>query len=57
MVRHTQRQAEQADDGADQALGLAVREAENTARSVSAVRIAKAEYRGCPPRLVRGSAA
>ena len=28
----------------------------NTARSVSAVVIAKAEYRGCPPRAVRGSA-
>ena len=28
----------------------------NTARSVSAVRIAKGEYQGCPPRVVRGSA-
>ena len=28
----------------------------NTARSVSAVRIARAEYQGCPPRVVRGSA-
>src|SRR3712207_4194599 len=29
----------------------------NTARKVSAVRIARAEYQGWPPRLVRGSAA
>ena len=29
----------------------------NTARKVSAVRIASAEYQGCPPRVVRGSAA
>src|SRR4051794_25856978 len=28
----------------------------NTARSVSAVRIASGEYQGCPPRVVRGSA-
>src|SRR4051794_9524133 len=28
----------------------------NTARSVSAVRIAKGEYQGCPPRVVRGAA-
>ena len=28
----------------------------NTARSVSAVRIARGEYQGCPPRVVRGSA-
>jgi len=28
----------------------------NTARSVSAVRIAKGEYQACPPRVVRGSA-
>src|SRR5215212_230449 len=28
----------------------------NTARKVSAVRIARAEYQGCPPRVVRGSA-
>src|SRR5918997_847158 len=29
----------------------------NTARKVTAVRIASAEYQGCPPRVVRGSAA
>ena len=29
----------------------------NTALSVSAVRIASSEYQGCPPRVVRGSAA
>ena len=28
----------------------------NTARSVSAVRIARGEYQGCPPRVVRGAA-
>src|SRR3954471_10723505 len=28
----------------------------NTARSVRAVRIARGEYQGCPPRVVRGSA-
>ncbi len=28
----------------------------NTARSVSAVVMARAEERGCPPRVVRGSA-
>ena len=28
----------------------------NTARSVSAVLMASAEYRACPPRVVRGSA-
>ena len=28
----------------------------NTARSVRAVAIASAEYQGCPPRVVRGSA-
>ena len=28
----------------------------NTARSVSAVRIARGEYQGCPPGVVRGSA-
>ena len=28
----------------------------NTARSVSAVAIARADYEGCPPRPVRGSA-
>src|SRR4051812_25888474 len=29
----------------------------NTARTVSAVRMASSEYQGCPPRVVRGSAA
>src|SRR4051794_15923016 len=29
----------------------------NTARKVKAVRIARGEYQGCPPRVVRGSAA
>ena len=29
----------------------------NTARSVSAVRIARGEYQGCLPRVARGSAA
>ena len=29
----------------------------NTERSVKAVRMARAEYQGCPPRVVRGSAA
>src|SRR3954469_8432865 len=28
----------------------------NTARKVNAVRIAKGEYQGCPPRVVRGAA-
>ena len=28
----------------------------NTARSVNAVRIARGEYQGCPPRVVRGAA-
>ena len=28
----------------------------NTARRVSAVRIARGEYQGCPPRVVRGAA-
>jgi hypothetical protein len=28
----------------------------NTVRSVSAVRIARGEYQGCPPRVVRGAA-
>jgi hypothetical protein len=28
----------------------------NTARSVSAVVIARGEYQGCPPRVVRGAA-
>ena len=28
----------------------------NTALSVNAVRIARGEYQGCPPRVVRGSA-
>ena len=56
MVRHPQRQPEQADDGADQPLGLAVGEVD-TALSVRAVRMASAEYQGCPPRVVRGSAA
>jgi hypothetical protein len=27
----------------------------NTVRRVSAVRIARGEYQGCPPRVVRGS--
>src|SRR3954465_9904081 len=29
----------------------------NTARKVSAVRMASSEYQGCPPRVIRGSAA
>ena len=29
----------------------------NTARKVSAVRMASGEYQGCPPRVVRGAAA
>ena len=28
----------------------------NTARKASAVRIAKGEYQGCPPRVARGAA-
>ena len=28
----------------------------NRTRSVSAVRIARGEYQGCPPRVVRGAA-
>ena len=55
MVRHAQGEAEQADDGADQPLGLAVGEVD-TALSVRAVRMASAEYQGCPPRVVRGAA-
>src|SRR4051812_36572581 len=42
VVRHAQRQPEQADDGADQPLGLRERQAEH--RKVSAVRIARGEY-------------
>lgn len=56
MVRHAQRQPEQADHGADQPLGLAVGR-QNMTLSVRAVRMASAEYQGCPPRVVRGSAA
>ena len=55
MVRHGKLEAEQLKDGADQALGLAQRQAEQV-RSVSAVRIARGEYQGCPPRVVRGAA-
>jgi len=33
MVRHPQLQPEQADDGADQVLGLALRQVEHRARS------------------------
>ncbi len=56
MIRHTQAEAEQADDGADQPLGLPEAR-RNTARSVSAVRMASGEYQACPPRVVRASAA
>ena len=56
MVRHGKLEAEQVEDGADQPFGLAQRQAEHGARSVSAVRIARGEYQGCPPRVVRGSA-
>ena len=45
VVRHTQAEPEQTDDGAEQPLGLSVGEAD-TARKVSAVRIANAEYTG-----------
>ena len=58
MVGYGELEAEQLEDGADQALGLAQRQAEHRpARSVRAVSIAKAESCGCPPRVVRGSAA
>ncbi len=55
MVRNGEIKPEQADDGADQALGLAQRQAEH-GTSVRAVRIASAEYEGWPPRVVHGSA-
>ena len=35
---------------------VTVRASRNTARSVSAVRIVKGDYQGCPPAVVRGSA-
>jgi hypothetical protein len=56
VVRHPQSQAEQADDRADQPFSLPKRQAE-TARNVSAVRIARGEYQGWPPGVVRGAAA
>jgi hypothetical protein len=56
MVRHAQRQAEQTDDGGDEPFGLA-KVSRNTARKVSAVRMASGEYQGWPPRVVRDSAA
>jgi len=56
VVRHTQAEPEQADNGAEQPLGLPVAR-RNTARIVSAVRMAGGEYQGWPPRVVRGSAA
>ena len=55
VVRHGQNKPEQADDGTDQALGLAQGQVEH-GRSVSAVRIVRDEYQGCPPGVVRGSA-
>ena len=55
MVGDGELEAEQPKDGAEQPLGLA-QARRNTARSVSAVRIARGEYQGCPPGVVRGSA-
>jgi hypothetical protein len=55
MVRHPQRQTKQADDGADEPFGLAEGKPEH--RKVSAVRIARGEYQGWPPQVVRGAAA
>jgi len=48
-------EAEQAYEGADQALGLPEREAEHGPQC-QPVRIARAEYSGCTSRVVRGSA-
>jgi hypothetical protein len=43
VVRHREVEPEQLQDGVDEALGLAQRQAANTARSVKAVAIAKSE--------------
>jgi hypothetical protein len=56
VVGNRQSEPEQVDDGAEQAFGLAQRQAD-TALIVSAVRMASGEYRACPSRVVRGSAA
>ena len=50
MIRHAQAEAKQVDYGADQALGLPVGQAEHRAQR-------EGQYQGCPPRVVRGSAA
>src|SRR5690242_17902123 len=55
MVGHGELEPEQVEDGADQ-LSVWRRPRRNRARSVSAMMMASAEYRGCPPRVVRGSA-
>ena len=55
VVRHGEIEAEQGEDGADQPFGLSRRQAEHGTER-HAVVMARAEYRGCPPRPVRGSA-
>src|SRR5690242_13257762 len=56
VVRHAQRQAEQAANGADEP-SVWRKARRNTARTVSAVRIASGEYQAWPPRVARGPAA
>jgi len=56
MVRHAQRQPEQADDGADQPLGLAVGQAEHGPER-ECCQDGERRVPGLPTRVVRGSAA
>jgi len=55
MVRHRQSEPEQADDGADQALGLAQSQVEHRSQR-EGFRMASGEYQGCPPGVVRDAA-
>ena len=56
VVRHVQTKAERADDGAEQALGLPVGQVEH-GPDRERRQDGEREYQGCPPRLVRCSAA
>jgi len=56
VVRHTRREAEQADNAADQALGLPEGEVEHRAQRERR-QDRQAEYQGWPPRVMRSVAA
>ena len=55
VVRHGKIEPEQVEDRADQPFGLAQGQAEHGPQRQRR-RIARGEYQGCPPRVVRGSA-